>query len=126
MTALNDLLTRLAQTLDAQRQFIADAAHELRTLLTAIRLQAEIAQRATTDAERAETLEALRTGLTRASHLVEQLLAMARLDAAQAPDRSNWWICPPSLKRSLPITPLSPTPGASIWPITQYSSHYRG
>ena len=82
--ALNDLLARLARTLDAQRQFVADAAHELRTPLAAVRLQAEIAQRATDDAERAGTLDELRAGLSRVSHLVEQLLAMARLDAAPA------------------------------------------
>lgn len=82
--ALNDLLRRLANTLDAQRQFVADAAHELRTPLAAVRLQAEIAQRATDEAERTGTLEQLRAGLLRASHLVEQLLAMARLDAAPA------------------------------------------
>lgn len=80
--ALNDLLGRLANTLDAQRQFVADAAHELRTPLTAVRLQVEMAQRATDEAERVGTLDELRAGLLRASHLVEQLLAMARLDAA--------------------------------------------
>jgi two-component system OmpR family sensor kinase len=81
--ALNDLLTRLARTLDTQRQFIADAAHELRTPLTAVRLQAELAQRQTVSAEhRAGALADLRIGLERATHLVEQLLAMARLDAA--------------------------------------------
>jgi two-component system OmpR family sensor kinase len=82
--ALNELLARLARTLDAQRQFVADAAHELRTPLAAVRLQAEMAQRATDDAERAGTLNQLRAGLSRASHLVEQLLAMARLDVAPA------------------------------------------
>lgn len=80
--ALNELLARLARTLDAQRQFVADAAHELRTPLAAVRLQAEIAQRATGAADRTATLEQLRAGLLRVSHLVEQLLAMARLDAA--------------------------------------------
>lgn len=85
--ALNELLARLTQTLDAQRQFIADAAHELRTPLAAVRLQAEMAQRVTADGERAETLNTLRAGLTRASHLVEQLLAMARLDAAPTAGR---------------------------------------
>ena len=43
-------------TLDAQRAFVADAAHELRTPLTAVHLQAQLAERATTDAERAAAL----------------------------------------------------------------------
>ena len=50
--ALNGLLQRLGQTLAAQRTFIADAAHELRTPLTAVHLQAQLAERATTDVER--------------------------------------------------------------------------
>jgi two-component system OmpR family sensor kinase len=48
--ALNGLLDRLGQALTAQRTFIADAAHELRTPLTAVHLQAQLAERATTDA----------------------------------------------------------------------------
>ena len=54
--ALNGLLGRLGHALDAQRSFIADAAHELRTPLTAVHLQAQLAERATTDAERRAAL----------------------------------------------------------------------
>jgi len=76
--ALNELLARLDRALGAQRTFIADAAHELRTPLTAVHLQVQLAERATTDAERTAALEELRAGLDRATRLVEQLLTLAR------------------------------------------------
>jgi two-component system OmpR family sensor kinase len=79
---LNDLLVRLDQALVAQRRFIADAAHELRTPLTAVKLQAQIARRAESGAERDTALAALSSGVDRAAHLVEQLLGMARLEPA--------------------------------------------
>ncbi|MFI4953383.1 MAG: ATP-binding protein [Burkholderiales bacterium] len=76
--ALNGLLGRLGHALDAQRAFIADAAHELRTPLTAVHLQAQLAERATSDAERRVALADLKGGLERATRLVEQLLTLAR------------------------------------------------
>ncbi len=76
--ALNGLLARLDAAQGAQRAFIADAAHELRTPLTAVHLQAQLAERASTDAERGAALAELRSGLDRASHLVGQLLTLAR------------------------------------------------
>ena len=76
--ALNGLLSRLDRALVAQRAFIADAAHELRTPLTAVHLQAQLAERATTDDERRGALTELKAGLNRATHLVEQLLTLAR------------------------------------------------
>jgi len=87
VTALNGLLRRLDEALAAQRQFTADAAHELRSPLTALSLQAQVAERATEPEKRAAALTALRHGITRASHLVQQLLTLARLDpeAAQHP-----------------------------------------
>jgi two-component system OmpR family sensor kinase len=76
--ALNGLLGRLRHALDAQRAFIADAAHELRTPLTAVHLQAQLVERAATEAERRAALADLKAGLHRATHLVEQLLTLAR------------------------------------------------
>ena len=85
--SLNALLARLDGALSAQRQFTADAAHELRTPLAALRLQVDLAARAPDAAARTETLDELRAGVDRAAHLVEQLLTMARLEP-EAPTRA--------------------------------------
>ena len=78
--SLNALLARLSDALNAQRRFTADAAHELRTPLAALKLQVELVERATNDTARATALAELEDGVDRASHLVEQLLTMARLE----------------------------------------------
>jgi len=78
VVSLNDLLSRLKSALVAQRAFVADAAHELRTPLTALQLQAQLVERAPSDAERAVALADLKDGLQRASHVVQQLLTLAR------------------------------------------------
>jgi two-component system OmpR family sensor kinase len=87
--ALNDLLSRLSHTLDAQRAFVADAAHELRTPLTAVHLQAQLAERATTDTERAAALAELKGGLERGTRLVEQLLTLAREEPGVSPTAAS-------------------------------------
>jgi two-component system OmpR family sensor kinase len=76
--ALNDLLARLGQSIKAQRAFVADAAHELRTPLTALRLQIQLAERATDENERQAAFGDLKQGLERATHLLQQLLTLAR------------------------------------------------
>lgn len=81
VAALNALFERMAELLTAERQFTADAAHELRTPIAGIRMQAQVAQGATQDAERAAALDATVRGCDRATRLVEQLLQLARLDA---------------------------------------------
>lgn len=78
--AFNDLLSRLRLAIMAQRAFIADAAHELKTPLTALQLQMQLAQRARTDEERQAAFADLKGGLERANHLVQQLLTLARQD----------------------------------------------
>ena len=76
--ALNALLQRLGVSLNTQRAFVADAAHELRSPLTALKLQVQLLQRAPDEATRATAVDALGEGITRAARLVEQLLTLAR------------------------------------------------
>lgn len=86
--SLNALLARLDEAMSAQRRFTADAAHELRTPLAALKLQVGLARRAQDDAQRASALAELEAGVDRATHLVDQLLTMARLEP-ESPDRRN-------------------------------------
>jgi signal transduction histidine kinase len=82
--ALNDLLARLGVALDRQRAFVADAAHELRSPLTALKLQLQLLERADDDGSRASAVQALKDGIERAAWLVEQLLALARNEPGAA------------------------------------------
>ncbi len=75
---LNRLLARLGEAFAVQRAFIADAAHELRSPLTALRLQLQLLERAPDDAARGEARLQLGAAVARAVHLLEQLLALAR------------------------------------------------
>lgn len=81
--SLNALLARLRDALHNERRFTADAAHELRTPLAALRTQAQVALRAGDAASRQHALERIVEGADRATHLVDQLLTLARCDAAQ-------------------------------------------
>jgi signal transduction histidine kinase len=78
VSELNRLLERLQRAFSAQRAFIADAAHELRSPLTALRLQLQLLDRASDEAERLEARTRLGAAVERAIHLAEQLLALAR------------------------------------------------
>jgi signal transduction histidine kinase len=75
---LNRLLERLQRAFSAQRAFISDAAHELRSPLTALRLQLQLLDRAPDEAAQREARGRLGAAVERAIHLVEQLLALAR------------------------------------------------
>ncbi|HMD27591.1 MAG TPA: histidine kinase dimerization/phospho-acceptor domain-containing protein, partial [Steroidobacteraceae bacterium] len=77
---LNRLLARLQQAFATQRAFISDAAHELRSPLTALRLQLQLLDRAPDESARVEARTRLGLAVERAIHLVEQLLALARSD----------------------------------------------
>ena len=78
VNALNALLQRLSGSRDAQRAFVADAAHELRSPLTALKLQLQMLQRAPDDGARDAAIATLGEGIERAARLVEQLLTLAR------------------------------------------------
>jgi two-component system OmpR family sensor kinase/two-component system sensor histidine kinase QseC len=75
---LNRLLERLQGAFAVQRAFVSDAAHELRSPLTALRLELQLLDRAPDEAARVEARGRLGAAVERAIHLVEQLLALAR------------------------------------------------
>jgi two-component system OmpR family sensor kinase len=79
--ALNDLMLRLSEAISKQRQFIADAAHELLTPLTAVRLQAQMLARAEGQTRQQEAMAELQGGVSRALKMARQLLTLARHDA---------------------------------------------
>jgi two-component system OmpR family sensor kinase len=78
LIALNTLLERLAQAFATQRAFVADAAHELRTPLAALKLQLQLVERETDTTQTAIGFRKLHDRLNRATHLVQQLLTLAR------------------------------------------------
>jgi two-component system sensor histidine kinase QseC len=77
---LNNLIGRMKQSLENERRFNANAAHELNTPLAAIQTHVYVARTTTNDAERQQALDQARTGLERSIRLVGQMLAMARID----------------------------------------------
>ncbi len=77
---LNRLFARVRASLEGERRFTADAAHELRTPLAAIQAQAQVARGAANDAERIRALDNVLEGCDRAAHLMDQLLTLARLE----------------------------------------------
>lgn len=81
---LNLLFGRVRHAFEAQKHFVADAAHELRSPLAALKLQVEGLQRATGDDARELAVARLSAGIDRATRLVEQLLVLARQEASLA------------------------------------------
>jgi two-component system OmpR family sensor kinase/two-component system sensor histidine kinase QseC len=81
---INGLLRRLDAAFAVQRSFIADAAHELRSPLTAVRLQLQLLERAPDQAAREQARAALGAAVERAVHLVSQLLTLARNEPQDA------------------------------------------
>jgi two-component system OmpR family sensor kinase len=80
--AINRMLGRMGKAMDTQRRFVADAAHELRSPLTALSLQAERLAEADMSDEARKRLGDLRQGIRRGRSLLEQLLALARAQSS--------------------------------------------
>jgi two-component system sensor histidine kinase TctE len=78
--SLNEMLSRLSLTIDMQKRFIADAAHQMRTPLAGMRMQSELALRQTDKDEIHRSLEQLAKSSEAATRLVNQLLALARAE----------------------------------------------
>jgi len=80
VSSINDLLSRLKVSLTTQRRFLADAAHQLKTPLAGLRIQADLAQRETNADELKKSLKHIGQSSIRATHTVNQLLALARAE----------------------------------------------
>ncbi len=80
INAFNQMLHRVQQNNIAQKRFIANAAHQLRTPLAGVRMQTELALRSTEPSAMAEALQRIATGSERSTHLINQLLTLARAE----------------------------------------------
>jgi len=86
VSSINDLLRRLQESIATQKRFLADAAHQLKTPLAGLRMQADLAQRTDANAEDLkQSLKQIGRASTRATHTVNQLLALARAESSGAP-----------------------------------------
>jgi two-component system sensor histidine kinase TctE len=82
INAFNELLARVEREGAAQKRFIANAAHQLRTPLAGIRIEAELALRSENIADKTAALEKISAGTARTAHLINQLLTLARTEGA--------------------------------------------
>jgi two-component system sensor histidine kinase TctE len=80
VSSINDLLNRLKTSLSTQKRFLADAAHQLKTPLAGLRMQADLAQRENDPKEIRNSLQHIARSSVRATHTVNQLLALARAE----------------------------------------------
>lgn len=87
--ALNDYMGRVQKQMGAQRRFVANAAHQLRTPLTLLATQASVAARETDDARRDDALQALTRSTRQASRLAEQLLTLTRAEPGSRAPRAE-------------------------------------
>ncbi len=106
---INHLFVRIRHHLSSQRNFIADAAHELRSPLTALRLQVQGFQRAHSDEERELANHRLLEGIERSTHLVEQMLILARQEEGNAS----------TAHQALDLPQLARLAMADVFPIAQ-------
>lgn len=112
---LNSLLGRVGQALQSQQQFVADAAHELRSPLTALKLQVQTLARAKDETARTQAIGRLLGGVDRAARLVEQLLALARQDPLGEPFEPVLVSLPACIEQALAdVAPLAASRGITL------------
>ena len=80
--AFNDMMARLEENLQAQQRFIADAAHQMRTPLTGLKMQTDLALMEDDPAQLRQSLARIAESTERASHLINQLLSLARAESS--------------------------------------------
>ncbi len=89
VAALNRLFERVADAMERENRFTADAAHELRSPLAALQVQLAVLAQTEDETERLHVLHKLEQGLARANHLIEQLLTLARIDPGEFTTQSQ-------------------------------------
>ncbi|MBF0621304.1 MAG: sensor histidine kinase N-terminal domain-containing protein [Magnetococcales bacterium] len=105
---INGLMSRLHATLERERQFTANAAHELRTPLSVLKIQSQVLLRPLSQEERQHVLKQMASGVDRATHLVSQLLTLARLDPLASSENMNTVHLEPLLEETLAsLVPLA-------------------
>jgi two-component system OmpR family sensor kinase/two-component system sensor histidine kinase QseC len=112
--AFNGLLARLSTAFDTQRSFVADAAHELRSPLTALKLQLGLLRDAAPGEQQDEAIARLRGGIDRAVHLVEQLLALARAEPGAAAARMPLDLAQLARQAVADVQPLADKAGVNL------------
>ncbi|MCK9376977.1 MAG: ATP-binding protein [Syntrophobacterales bacterium] len=121
--AINRLLKRVEQSMATQRRFVADAAHELRSPLTALSLQAERLADAEMSANAHERLNTLRQGIERGRTLLDQMLALARAQASEI--TSNTSVSVQQVYRHVleDLMPLAEAKGIDIGVVSDSDAH---
>ena len=120
LASMNELFGRIERALEHERRLTADAAHELRTPLAALRAQWEVAQLAANDAERAQAHARIGEGIDRLSRLVSQLLALASAESGGRPvhtEAVDWHrVLEKALSDCLPLLDGTGTEVTVSWP----------
>ncbi len=120
LASMNDLFGRIGRALEHERRLTADAAHELRTPLAALRAQWESAQLAADDTARAQAMARIGEGIDRLSRLVSQLLALASAESGDGPafaEAVDWHrVLERALSDCLPLLDRTNTEVAVTWP----------
>ncbi len=120
LASMNDLFARIERALEHERRLTADAAHELRTPLAALRAQWEAAQLAASDAERAQAHGRIGEGIERLSRLVSQLLALASAESGSGPvftEAVDWHrVLERALSDCLPLLDSTDSEVTVAWP----------